>query len=197
MKYEWDNVKNETNKKKHGISFEEAQTVFCDEYAVLFDDPDHSESMVPETGGLGLLDMNVVFENEKRTVQATGTVACETGWPEKLNGTKVDGYEIHTGRNSYGPEALPWLTIRGETDGVMNRQGNVLGTYLHGIFDDGKLFAAAADRIRKSRGDAGIQQQPVSMEEFREMEFDRIAAIVRSSVDMEKVYAIMRGEDRE
>ena len=43
MKYEWDNVKNETNKKKHGISFEEAQTVFCDEYAVLFDDPDHSE----------------------------------------------------------------------------------------------------------------------------------------------------------
>ena len=43
MKFEWDAHKNETNKKKHGISFEEASTVFYDEYAILFDDPDHSE----------------------------------------------------------------------------------------------------------------------------------------------------------
>ncbi len=158
-------------------------------------DPEHSESAVPETAGLGLLDMDVVFEKEKRTVQATGTVNCETGWLSELNGTAVDGYEIHTGRNSYGPDAVPWMTIRGETDGIMNRQGNVLGSYLHGLFDDGKLFAAAADRIRKSRGDAGIQQQPVSMEEFREREFDRIAAIVRGSVDMDAVYRIIHGED--
>ena len=158
-------------------------------------DPGHSESQVPEAAGLGLLDMEVEFEKEKRTVQATATVECGTGWPEKLSGTRVDGYEIHTGRNSYGPEAQPWLRIGGETDGVMNAQGNVLGTYLHGLFDDGRLFAAAADRIRELRGDAGKEQQPVSMEEFREKEFDRIAAIVRESVDMEAVYRIIHGED--
>ena len=158
-------------------------------------DPGHSESQVPEAAGLGLLDMEVEFEKEKRTVQATATVECGTGWPEKLNGTRVDGYEIHTGRNSYGPEAYPWLRIGGETDGVMNAQGNVLGTYLHGLFDDGRLFAAAADRIRELRGDAGKEQQPVSMEEFREKEFDRIAAIVRESVNMEAVYRIIHGED--
>ena len=158
-------------------------------------DPGHSESQVPEAAGLGLLDMEVEFEKEKRTVQATATVECGTGWPEKLSGTRVDGYEIHTGRNSYGPEAYPWLRIGGETDGVMNAQGNVLGTYLHGLFDDGRLFAAAADRIRELRGDAGKEQQPVSMEEFREKEFDRIAAIVRESVDMEAVYRIIHGED--
>ena len=158
-------------------------------------DPGHSESQVPEAAGLGLLDMEVEFQKEKRTVQATATVECGTGWPEKLSGTRVDGYEIHTGRNSYGPEAQPWLRIGGETDGVMNAQGNVLGTYLHGLFDDGRLFAAAADRIRELRGDAGKEQQPVSMEEFREKEFDRIAAIVRESVDMEAVYRIIHGED--
>ena len=158
-------------------------------------DPGHSESQVPEAAGLGLLDMEVEFEKEKRTIQATATVECGTGWPEKLSGTRVDGYEIHTGRNSYGPEAQPWLRIGGETDGVMNAQGNVLGTYLHGLFDDGRLFAAAADRIRELRGDAGKEQQPVSMEEFREKEFDRIAAIVRESVDMEAVYRIIHGED--
>ena len=43
MRFEWDPNKNEKNKKKHGISFEEARTVFFDEYAVLFDDPDHSD----------------------------------------------------------------------------------------------------------------------------------------------------------
>ena len=43
MRFEWDENKNNLNKKKHGISFEEAWTVFCDETAILFDDPDHSD----------------------------------------------------------------------------------------------------------------------------------------------------------
>lgn len=42
IKFEWDNNKNEINKKKHKISFEEARTVFYDENAILFDDPEHS-----------------------------------------------------------------------------------------------------------------------------------------------------------
>jgi len=41
--FTWDESKNAVNKKKHGVSFEEAQTVFFDEYAIEFDDPDHSE----------------------------------------------------------------------------------------------------------------------------------------------------------
>jgi uncharacterized DUF497 family protein len=42
MEFEWDENKNNINKVKHGISFEEARSVFYDEYAILFDDPDHS-----------------------------------------------------------------------------------------------------------------------------------------------------------
>lgn len=42
IKFEWDENKNEKNKKKHGISFETAKEVFYDDNAVLFDDPDHS-----------------------------------------------------------------------------------------------------------------------------------------------------------
>ena len=157
-------------------------------------DPGHTESGIPETPGLGLLDMDVVFEKEKRTVQASAEVRCASGWPERYNGLRIDGYEIHAGRNSFGPEAVPWLQIGGRTDGIMNPQGNVLGTYLHGAFDDGQLFAAVAAQIRAQRGDAGEAPAPVSFEEFREKEFDRIAAIVRSSVDMEAVYRIIRGE---
>lgn len=42
ISFEWNNRKNSENKKKHGISFEEAQTVFVDENALLIHDPDHS-----------------------------------------------------------------------------------------------------------------------------------------------------------
>jgi hypothetical protein len=40
--FEWDENKNEINKKKHGLSFETAKEVFYDDDAILFDDPDHS-----------------------------------------------------------------------------------------------------------------------------------------------------------
>lgn len=42
--FDWDDAKNISNIKKHGISFEEAQTVFFDEGAVRYFDPDHSEN---------------------------------------------------------------------------------------------------------------------------------------------------------
>ena len=43
MIFEWDENKNRINQRKHGISFEDVKSVFGDEYAILFDDPDHSE----------------------------------------------------------------------------------------------------------------------------------------------------------
>jgi uncharacterized DUF497 family protein len=42
LSFEWDPRKNASNRRKHGISFEEAQTIFVDENALLIDDPDHS-----------------------------------------------------------------------------------------------------------------------------------------------------------
>lgn len=43
ISFSWDDRKNRANQKKHGVSFEEAQTVFFDENAIEFFDPDHSE----------------------------------------------------------------------------------------------------------------------------------------------------------
>lgn len=42
MRFEWDPRKDALNRRKHRVSFEEACTVFFDEHAVLYDDPDHS-----------------------------------------------------------------------------------------------------------------------------------------------------------
>jgi uncharacterized DUF497 family protein len=43
VRFEWDGRKNKANQKKHGVSFEEAQTAFYDAHAIQFFDPDHSE----------------------------------------------------------------------------------------------------------------------------------------------------------
>lgn len=42
LRFEWDEKKSASNKKKHGVSFDEARTVFYDENAIQFFDPDHS-----------------------------------------------------------------------------------------------------------------------------------------------------------
>ena len=42
--FEWDETKNKVNVQKHGVSFEEAESVFFDEFALLIADPDHSEN---------------------------------------------------------------------------------------------------------------------------------------------------------
>ena len=43
IRFDWDLRKNKANLKKHGVSFEEAQGVFFDEDAMVYDDPDHSD----------------------------------------------------------------------------------------------------------------------------------------------------------
>jgi uncharacterized DUF497 family protein len=42
IRFDWDDAKNRVNRRKHGVSFEEAQSVFFDEAALEFPDPDHS-----------------------------------------------------------------------------------------------------------------------------------------------------------
>ena len=43
LRFDWDNRKNASNRRKHGISFEEAQTVFYDDRAIIVEDPDTEE----------------------------------------------------------------------------------------------------------------------------------------------------------
>jgi uncharacterized protein len=43
LSFEWDDRKDAINRRKHGVSFAEAQTVFFDEHALLIADPEHSE----------------------------------------------------------------------------------------------------------------------------------------------------------
>ena len=154
-------------------------------------DPCGVEASAPEVAGLGLLDMEVDFRPEKRTVQAAGTLNGAPDWLAPLAGTKLEGYEIHSGANAFGPDARFWML----PDGACNAAGNVLGTYLHGLFDDGALAGAVIRRARQIKGlpDAP-ERAAVNMAAYREAQFDKLADVVRGSLDMDAVYRILRGE---
>ncbi len=160
----------------------------------LLRDPHGVESAAPEVGGLGLLDMEVTFNPEKRTVQAKGTLTDAVDWLKSLKGTEIEGYEIHSGVNTFGAGTRFWLG----PDGACNAAGNVLGTYLHGLFDDGTLADAI---VRRARVLKGLPEEPVTAEQakvnmaaYREEQFDKLAKAVRESLDMEAVYRILRGD---
>jgi len=160
-------------------------------------DPHGVESAAPEVAGLGLLDMEVTFNPEKRTVQAEGTLKGGPEWLSPLAGRRIEGYEIHSGTNTFGEGARFWMA-NGDNDGACNAAGNVLGTYLHGLFDDGTLADALVRRARRLKGlpeePVSAEQAAVNMKAYREAQFDILAKTVRESLDMEKVYGILRGE---
>ena len=160
-------------------------------------DPLHTESRIPEMAGLGLLDFSVTFNKDKTTVQANGVIDCEEGWMQELNGILLDGYEIHSGVNTFGENCVPFLRLNGreEIDGITNKQGNIIGSYLHGIFDTGSFWRALINRIRVQKGMDINDEEVLTIQQFRDREFDRLASIVRQNIDMESVYKIVRGED--
>jgi uncharacterized protein len=67
MRFEWDPKKAEANLKKHGVSFQEAATVFGDPLAITFQDPDHSEEEERQiTFGLSLQKRLIVVSHTRR-----------------------------------------------------------------------------------------------------------------------------------
>ncbi|OPY64159.1 MAG: hypothetical protein A4E57_03675 [Syntrophorhabdaceae bacterium PtaU1.Bin034] len=67
MRFEWDPKKSEGNLKKHGVTFQEAATVFGDPLAITFNDPDHSEEEERcLTFGLSLQNRLVVVSHTER-----------------------------------------------------------------------------------------------------------------------------------
>ena len=160
-------------------------------------DPNHTESRIPEIAGLGLMDFDVTFHETKTTVQSHGTIECSAGWLSEHNGLMLDGYEIHTGTTDFRQGCIPFLRLNGrdEVDGVVNAAGNIMGTYLHGIFDTGSFWHALVDHVRKEKGIQDDGGEVLTMEEFRKREYDRLADGVRQNLDMDAVYKIIRGED--
>jgi len=156
-------------------------------------DPLHTESELEEMIGLGILPMVTEFEPQKHTVQCKGTILSEQGFFQACAGETVAGYEIHMGRSTMDEGHLPLfiLTSNGEsyTDGL--QVGNAYGTYLHGIFDNDSLRTALLGWLWQRRDRVRPVEASLSQAALRESAFNELADLVRRSVDIERVCAIM------
>ena len=158
----------------------------CGGYQMLgrtLDDTLGSESGQPQTlRGLALLPTDTVFTAEKHRAQVTATAAAP------FAGASLTGYEIHTGRTAVQGSAF-CTQADGTPEGCV--QDAVFGTYLHGLFDSGKLTEKLAAYLCRQKGLCPEAAAPISMERYRAQQFDLLADSVRTALDMPAVYAAM------
>ena len=147
-------------------------------------DPEGTESGRPQTlRGLGLLPTQTTFAAEKRRTQSQATVTAAP-----FAGAHLTGYEIHTGRTTV--QGAPFCTLAdGTPEGCV--QGQVFGTYLHGLFDSGELTEQFAAYLCRRKGIDPAAAAPISMQEYRTQQLDLLADGVRHNLDLAAVYAAM------
>ena len=133
--------------------------------------------------GLGLLPTQTTFTAEKRRTQSQATVTAAP-----FAGAHLTGYEIHTGRTTV--QGAPFCTLAdGTPEGCV--QGQVFGTYLHGLFDSGELTEQFAAYLCRRKGIDPAAAAPISMQEYRTQQLDLLADGVRHNLDLAAVYAAM------
>jgi len=145
-------------------------------------DPLGLEGPAGESEALGLLDIDTVLEADKQLRNVTGRLLP--------GGVPVSGYEIHAGVSS-GP-ALEQPAVQlddGRCDGAISADGQVLGTYLHGLFEGPEVCAAL---LRWAGLDA---VETVDYHALRERDIERLADLVETHLDTARLRALCGLED--
>ena len=123
--------------------------------------------------------METVFAEKKTRTRVQGHFGQLSGVFAPLSGAEIEGYEIHMG------------TSGGES--IFTVEGRVLGTYLHGLFDSGAFTCGLVDLLLDEKGVEwnGEQSCTEDARTFKERQYDRLADMLRRSLDMEAIYRIL------
>ena len=148
------------------------------------------EETVGTIPGLGLLDAVTRFDlYEKRTVQVKKTVTGSGPILEPIRGQIVTGYEIHMGVTTpKGQKAF-------EDDGAVSESGMVIGTYLHGIFENENFCNAFLEFLRHRKNPGQdlklFPKTGMGTKAAKGDGFAKLAAAVEANLDMEKIWRMI------
>lgn len=182
----------------------------CGGYQMLgqeISDPDGTEQK-GTVAGMGLLPVRTVFQQEKRRTRVEGKFLSLEGILKDLSGSPFTGYEIHMGKSSLTEDGRPLVSISEELSGGSVSggrssahpdgacRGNVYGCYVHGIFDAPEAAGGFLSALLKKKGYDPSEIRARDWKAYKEEQYDRLADIIRESVDMETVYRIIeKGND--
>jgi adenosylcobyric acid synthase len=188
----------EMNLKDRDLAWRSVPVVgICDGYQMLGEkllDPEGVESSQAEALGLGLLPLTTVFAVTKETHRVEGEVAVAEGLLEGAKGLSFRGYEIHMGRPMGEGLKEPFEISKrsgeacNEPDGVLSPSGRILGTYVHGLFENPPLRRAILERVAEWKG---VKMPSLGTEFDQDREYDQLAEVVRSSLDMDLIYRLV------
>ncbi len=133
-----------------------------------------------EMEGIGLLPHTTEFTKEKVRKAQIGKLAKVDGMFAGVSGLEYEGYEIHMG-------------ISPGFGNIINN-GNVYGTYIHGIFDRGEISKEVISSLMKAKGiDAG-DIETVDMEEYKEKQYEILGENLEKAIDMDRLLDILGGK---
>lgn len=185
-------------KIKDGLKNNTPLIAICGGYQMIgkkINDPYNVESNLKEIDGLNLIDMKTTFGKEKNTSQ----ILFETENISFLNINKsyknMTGYEIHMGETDWNSDVNHPFTINkrnnkrtNESEGISEEL--ILGTYVHGIFDNDEFKCDLLNALRQKKGLLPVNYKKLRAA-IKEENYNKLAQIVRSNLDMEKIYKIM------
>jgi len=168
----------------------------CGGYQMLgrtLEDPDGNEGETPFLKGMGLLPTDTVFTADKSRTRLSGRILwdpddgpSETG--SSMDGLRIDGYEIHMGLTRVDGDPFVRLD-NGMTDGC--RKGNVMGTYLHGLFDSGEFAEGLILWLCIRKGIDPGELRIIPHDEYVQRQYDHLAKSVRKSLNVDVIYHII------
>ena len=147
--------------------------------------------------GMGLLPSETVFTGQKTRTRVNGTFAHVEGIFSELSNVAFEGY--HMGETTYVEEVISKEhmsriqdTVSGKNseDGISD--GNVYGTYIHGIFDMEGVTDVIVKALAKKKGITLEKASGMDLKSFKEEQYDKLADGIRSHLDMERIYEIMK-----
>ncbi|MEX0603402.1 MAG: cobyric acid synthase [Marinobacter sp.] len=141
-------------------------------------DPDGLEGEAGDTEGLGLLDMTTKMVTGKQLREVTGHLAFTAG------STPLTGYEMHNGVSTGAALERPMASLDGKSDGAISDDNQIMGTYVHAIFDQPEACNALLQWCGLNAAGEGAGQA-VDYQRHRQQQLDRLGDMVEEHLDTE------------
>ena len=102
-------------------------------------------------------------------------------------GINVFGYEIHNGISSIKEKSEVFIENKdGDVLGLFKE--NVLGTYLHGIFDEGVFLKTFINSLRKNKGINSLDKELIDYKKYKLNQYDELAILFENNIDLDRIF---------